>query len=140
MKNPAKEYLEELGTLKRSISIIEKRIREIDAKNTSLSALRYDKPTVQTSYENSQENGIIRKIDLENDEKLLSIKKRFQIKFELILLQINSIDTPLYKQILLMRYVEDKRLRDIAYELNYEEKYILNAHGRALQEFREKFL
>lgn len=140
MKNPAKEYLEELGFLRRAISSIERRIAELDDKNTSLSSVRYDKLNVQTSYRNQLEDGVIRKVDEENSKRLENLKRRFEIKQEIVMLQISTMEKPLHKKILLLRYVDEMPISRIALNLHYSRDTIANEHGKALQEFRAKYL
>lgn len=54
--------------------------------------------------------------------------------------EIQALDRPEYMQVLYKRYVENKRLEEIAREMNYDDVYIRRLHGRALQEFARKFL
>lgn len=140
MKNPAKEYLESLGSLKRTIESIEERIRELDSRNTSVPGVRYDKLGVQVSPENRLEANVIAKVDLETSERLAKLKRRFELQYEIIILQLQAMDKPLHRDILLLRYVRGKEFDRIAYELHYSRDTIVNEHGKALQEFRIKFL
>lgn len=139
MRNPAKEYLEELSVLKLQIKSLEKEIKAIDERNTSVKAIVYDKLNVQTPYVNSLEEGVIEKIDIENSGRLEWLKQRYEVKKALILLQISAMEKPLHKKILLLKYDEGKSLHAIARELNYSKETIANEHGKALQEFKKKY-
>jgi hypothetical protein len=55
-----------------------------------------------------------------------------------IINQIQELDSPLHMAILYKRYVEGKRLEQIAVEMNYSYGRIKHLHGSALLEFSDK--
>lgn len=100
--------------------------------------IRYDKERVQTS--KSREAGFVRisnkivdlerEIDAEIDE--LVDKKHLIIK------QIQSLDNPIFIDILYKRYVEFKSFNRIAFEMHQNPSYTRRVHGYALQDFEKK--
>lgn len=144
----AKEYLMQLQTLDLKIS------QKIDEASQIHSALQgrgvsYDGVHVQTSPQNSQEDTILRCIDMEAD--INDMISQYLGQKDLIINQIHELGDPLYIQILYMHYVPDerhrvKRLEDIAVCMkkpngdSYSYDHINRLHGEALQEFDRKIL
>ena len=54
--------------------------------------------------------------------------------------QIDEMPDALFRQVLRLRYLEEMPLHQIAAMLAYSDKYILNIHGKALQDFGQRFL
>ena len=50
--------------------------------------------------------------------------------------EIQSLDSPVYIDILYKRYVEYKTLEEIAVEMSYSYRQVLRLHGLALQDFK----
>lgn len=96
-------------------------------------AARYDNVRVQTSPGNTQENNIIKLIDLENKinakiDRLID----YQSKMHDL---INSVDNTRYRTLLTERYINCKTWEEIAAEFKFKDVrnvYIL--HGKALKE------
>ena len=134
----AKEYLSQLKHMKAKERRIDEEIWQIDATISSAPAIRYDKLNVQTSPENRLEEAIIRmeaaKISLYN------LKAEYAERKAVIIKQIEALDTDLFREILLLRYVDGKAFWKISDELGYSYKYITNSHGNALREFETRWL
>lgn len=135
----AKEYLNQLRRLKLKQRRVDEEIQTLDASLSSAGAIRYDKLNVQVSPENRMESGIVRLSELR--QKLVELKIEYYDLYVVISHQVNSLDAiGLYKDILVMRYFENKPFWKIADELHYDTKYITNCHGKALQLFYNQYL
>jgi hypothetical protein len=54
-----------------------------------------------------------------------------------ILVTIDQVADPIYRQLLFERYIQDKKWEDIATDLSYVEEYVRGElHGKALNEIR----
>jgi hypothetical protein len=102
------------------------------------------KDKVQSSTTGSaMSQAIDRYVDIEREIERLD--KRYAEVMWTIVKQINELDDPKYIQLLYLKYVEYKRLEDIACIMvktsgelyNYE--YVKRMHGWALEAFRRKF-
>ena len=135
----AKEYLNQLRRLKQKQRRVDEEIQTLDAALSSAGAIRYDKLNVQVSPENRMEAGIVRLSELR--QKLVELKIEYYDLYVVISHQVNDLDAiGLYKDILIMRYFEQKPFWKIADELHYDQKYITNCHGKALQIFYKQYL
>lgn len=135
----AKEYLNQLRRLKQKQRRVDEEIQTLDAALSSAGAIRYDKLNVQVSPENRMEAGIVRLSELR--QKLVDLKIEYYDLYVVISHQVNELDAiGLYKDILVMRYFEQKPFWKIADELHYDQKYITNCHGKALQIFYNQYL
>lgn len=135
----AKEYLNQLRRLKQKQRRVDEEIQTLDAALSSAGAIRYDKLNVQTTPENRMEAGIVRLSELR--QKLVDLKIEYYDLYVVISHQVNELDAiGLYKDILIMRYFEQKPFWKIADELHYDQKYITNCHGKALQIFYNQYL
>ena len=136
-----KEYLTQIRTLG---LLIDQRQKELDRlheqKFGAVSGIDYSKIPVKGSRRvgASFEQAAIKTLDLTAEIAGL-IMEYTDLKHKIIG-EIQSLDRPEYIQILYARYVENKRLGDIAAEMNYEYDYARKLHGRALQEFGRRFL
>ena len=135
----AKEYLNQLRRLKQKQRRVDEEIQTLDAALSSAGAIRYDKLNVQVSPENRMEAGIVRLSELR--QKLVDLKIEYYDLYVVISHQVNDLDAiGLYKDILVMRHFEQKPFWKIADELHYDQKYITNCHGKALQIFYNQYL
>ena len=131
-----KEYLSQIRKLK---LLIEQRQKELDLlaeKNLSaLSGIDYSRISVKGSRSGGApfEQTAIKAADL-GEEVAALIRKYTDLQHKIIG-EIQALDRPEYMQVLYARYVENKRLKEIAHEMNYDYNYIRRLHGRALQAF-----
>ena len=131
-----KEYLSQIRKLK---LLIEQRQKELDLlakKNLSaLSGIDYSRISVKGSRSGGApfEQTAIKAADL-GEEVAALIRKYTDLQHKIIG-EIQALDRPEYMQVLYARYVENKRLEEIAHEMNYDYNYIRRLHGRALQAF-----
>ena len=134
----AKEYLSQALRYKRRYENALEELEYIRSMATGLTAIRYDKDQVQTSPENDQlANYMIR---LEKAEKrALKASEEYFKAHEVIRLQIEIISPQLYADVLHLRYIQGRRLYEIADELKYSYEWMRIIHGRALREFGKIF-
>ena len=135
----AKEYLQQLH---KADVIINQRIQEkadLRARLSSIGSFDYSKERVQTSLPEGAgyERQIARIIDLENEIDSL-IDDYVDLKHKIIG-EIHNMKKPDHIRILYKRYVENKRLEQIAVEMNYTYQYVRELHGYALQEFETTY-
>ena len=136
----AKEYLQQLHKLD---VIIEQRIQEksdLRERLSSIGSFDYAKERVQTSFPEGAgyEKQIMKVIDLEKEIDYL-IDNYVNLKHTIIG-QLHELRNGKYIEILYKRYVENKKLEQIAIEMDYSYNHIRHIHGYALQEFWNKFL
>ena len=113
-------------------------LAEYKAKIASASAIVYDKEIVQTSPSNDALPNAMSKIvsmEREIDDMVDAYLDR---KHEMIG-QIDGLHNDMYRELLYKRYVNCKKLGQIAAEMNYTLDWVKHAHGRALQAFGEKY-
>lgn len=135
----AKEYLKQVELLDVKIRQKQQEYDELKEMALSTGAFDYSSEKVQTSVsQDLMGNKVGRYVDLEREIKK-DIRRYTKLKNEIIT-QIQSIGNTKYMNILYKRYVEYKRLKTIADEMNYTYEYIRSMHGWALEEFSKKIL
>lgn len=133
-----KEYLSQALYLKNMILRIEDEILQIRSRAESARPINYDKLDIQTSPELDVLGAyVIRLEEVEAQERVLLLK--YHTIYANIQTQILSIEPELYRQILLMRYLDGRTLNQIADILGYSVEYIRNCHGKSLQTFSDKY-
>lgn len=133
----AKEYLQQLELLDIKINQKKMRVAELRLFASNISTA-VDNERVQTSCPGDKlSNTIIKCIDLENEIKV-EIHRFMDRKTEIVN-QIQALNNSKYIQILFMRYVQYKKLKMIAVELNYSYQYTRELHRCALKEFERTY-
>lgn len=135
----AKEYLQQLH---RADVIIKQKVQEkadVRARLSSIGSLDYSKERVQTSPEMGAwyEKQIEKLMDLEQEIDCL-IDGYIGLKHKIIS-EIHELNHDKHIEILYKKYVEGKRLEEVAVEMRYSFQYIVLLHGYALKEFSEKY-
>lgn len=134
----AKEYLGQVMLLNEKINQKQLQYDELIQTATSTGAIRYDKERVHTSISGDKMGNIVSKyIDLQNGinhdmDHLIDLRNK-------IINEIQALSNVKFIKILFMRYIQNKRLEEIAVELNYSYQYVRKLHGYALQSFTEKY-
>ena len=133
-KKTPKEYLRQLRTAEIKIEQKEEELERLKSSLESISA-GTDSERVQTTPRDrlSEEVPIIAdlKEEIKSDIKALLILKNKIIN------EIQSMDNPVYINILYKRYVQYKSLEEIAVEMSYSYRQIKRLHGISLQGFRK---
>lgn len=133
----AKEYLKQIETIKYCIRQLQSEINEL--RETTASA---GSPGFEASYgsgvSSRVENAVVKIQTLE--EKLLEEKARLARKKHKLYKEITRLKDIRYITILIERYVNCRKLTEIADEVGYSYEYTCAMHGKALQEFDAKIL
>ena len=135
----AKEYLSQLGVLDQKIKHKKQELREAKG-NSGIHAKKdgSEVENVQTSFGGAQgnqtESQALRVVSLEEDIEN-QIIQHMELKHKLID-EIHDVNDSLYIDILYRRYVRNERnFTQIACDMGYTYKYIINKHGEALMAF-----
>ncbi len=132
-KKTPKEYLRQLRTAEIKIEQKEEELERLKSSLESIST-GTDSERVQTTPKDRLSEEITRIVDLEKEIKS-DIKELLILKNKIIN-EIQSMDNPVYINILYKRYVQYKSLEEIAVEMNYSYRQVLRLHGLALQDFK----
>jgi hypothetical protein len=132
-----KEYLQQIGRYDRLINNKLVELAQYRSMACSVSAVKNDE-RVQSSPSYDTMDKIVSKIEqMENEIDLLV--DRYIDNKRIIISQIDSMSDEMTYQILFSRYVEQKTFEKMAIEMNYCYKQIIRRHGKALQEFEQKW-
>lgn len=132
----AKEYLQQLQRLDIMINQKTKELDTLRLQTQSIGSIDYSKERVQTSPSGDAPFvkliGKITDLEAEIDKY---VDKKHQI-----INQIQSLQNVNYIFILFKRYVEFKKFKAIAIEMDFTYDHIRHLHGCALQDFQNKIL
>lgn len=132
-----KEYLQQIGRYDRLINNKLVELAQYRSMTCSVSAVKNDE-RVQSSPSYDTMDKIVSKIEqMENEIDMLV--DRYIDNKRIIISQIDSMSDEMTYQILFSRYVEQKTFEKMAIEMNYCYKQIIRRHGKALQEFEQKW-
>ena len=132
-----KEYLQQIGRYDRLINNKLVELAQYRSMACSVSAVKNDEK-VQSSPSHDTMDKIVSKIEqMENEIDM--IVDRYIDNKRIIISQIDSMSDEMTYQILFSRYVEQKTFEKMAIEMNYCYKQIIRRHGKALQEFEQKW-
>ena len=132
-----KEYLQQIGRYDRLINNKLVELAQYIYMDCSVSAVKNDE-RVQSSPSYDTMDKIVSKIEqMENEIDMLV--DRYIDNKRIIISQIDSMSDEMTYQILFSRYVEQKTFEKMAIEMNYCYKQIIRRHGKALQEFEQKW-
>lgn len=132
MEESPKEYLRQLERLSDRIEHKKQELAMLRSAMQSI-AVKIDGDRVQTSPSDKMPDSVASVVDIEKEiesDTIVLIATR-----DKIINQIHSLPNCLYIKILYKRYVEYKRLEQIAVELHYSYDRIKHLHGDALQVF-----
>lgn len=139
----AKEYLQQIGDLSISIRNLHGASRQLRSQAMGNQSPRIGE-RVQGGSGRTMADAVDRYVDIER--RLDSIADEYGATIERITRQINELPDARHRQLLHLRYVEGKRLEDIACIMRkrngsmYSYIHIKRLHGYALAEFSKKFL
>lgn len=132
-----KEYLQQISRYDRLINNKLVELAQYRSMACSVSAVKNDE-RVQSSPSYDTMDKIVSKIEqMENEIDMLV--DRYIDNKRIIISQIDSMADEMTYQILFSRYVEQKTFEKMAIEMNYCYKQIIRRHGKALQEFEQKW-
>lgn len=134
----AKEYLSQLRHLKiRMISNANEIESLTDVATSITSAINND--GIQTTGATSDKLGncVARIIDMQN-QIIADTDRLEELRVEIVA-RIDLLDNPKYRDLLMLRYVNDMTFEEIADTMDCTRRWITKLHGRALHEFSTKF-
>lgn len=132
-----KEYLQQIGRYDRLINNKLVELAQYRSMACSVSAVKNDE-RVQSSPRYDTMDKIVSQIEqMENEIDMLV--DRYIDNKRIIISQIDSMSDEMTYQILFSRYVEQKTFEKMAIEMNYCYKQVIRRHGKALQEFEQKW-
>ena len=132
----AKQYLRKMFYFHRTIIAKQKQIEELRLLAESTGAIRYDKDRVITSLPQAAgyEDKVAALVDMEH--KLLEDIQELTEMYNEGWKMIDSLEDPVDRLILVMRYINHMRCEEIALELNYSVDHIYYRHRHALKKIR----
>lgn len=132
----AKQYLRKMFYFHRTIIAKQKQIEELRLLAESTGAIRYDKDRVITSLPQAAgyEDKVAALVDMEH--KLLEDIQELTEMYNEGWKMIDSLEDPMDRLILVMRYINHMRWEEIALELNYSVDHIYYRHRHALKKIR----
>lgn len=132
----AKQYLRKMFYFHRTIIAKQKQIEELRLLAESTGAIRYDKDRVITSLPQAAgyEDKVAALVDMEHKllEDIQELTEMYNEGWKLI----DSLEDPVDRLILVMRYINHMRWEEIALELNYSVDHIYYRHRHALKKIR----
>ena len=131
-----KEYLRKLRILSIKIQQKKDELAELKSEAQSLSGIS-DNERVQVSSRDRLLEDIAKIVDLER--KINGDIARYLVFRNKIIGEIQTLNNPLYIEMLYKRYVEYKTLERVAVEMNYTYAYVRRLHGLALKAFGDKY-
>lgn len=137
--NSAKRYLMQLRIKRQYIERLKAQRTAIEADISLLRGIRYDTDRVQTSPDGEGfPRGVVELMEIETE-----IADRI-VEYEMFLshtiAQIHSLSRKEYADVLYKIYVQGKSLGQAADEIGYEYVWMCKVHGRALEEFRIRYM
>lgn len=136
----AKEYLRQLGWLRRKIDSAEQQLEEMRKDRSYIKAGSGGEVKVQTSSSGTSAalTEIERIVDME--AKLAVDIEHYHSLKRTIVSQIDQLSDDRHREILLLRYVEGMSLDEVADEMGYSYDWVQHMHGYALLEFQKNYL
>ena len=135
----AKEYLNQIKSLKLSISYKRDEITQMYDEILSVSGIDYSKDRVDTSTQAGAAFERTANLIADREKELHELVERMELTRIRIEKQIEAMEDETYKMILRRRYVQEWQLYDIAKDLNYSYDWIRHVHADALKAFDERY-
>lgn len=133
----AKQYLGQISRLDKMIKNKMTELAQYKSLVYGLSAITNDE-RIQSTPDFDKMTGKVVKV-MEMEKKIDSLIDEYVDKKSLIISQIDSMENEAHYEILFARYIEKKTFEKIADEMSYSWRQIIRLHGRALQEFDNKY-
>ena len=134
----AKQYLEQLSKLDKNIQDTLYEIYRLRTIASSTATYNMSGDRVQTSFNSDKIGDIVTRI-VELEEEVDRLTDEFADLKTDIYMKLNLLERYRHKEILRKKYIENKSIYTIAYELGMSDRGCKKAHKRALEEF-EKLL
>lgn len=133
----AKQYLGQISRLDKMIKNKMTELAQYKSLVYGLSAITNEE-RIQSTPDFDKMTGKVVKI-MEMEKKIDGLIDEYVDKKSLIVSQIDSMENETHYEILFARYIEKKTFEQIATEMSYSWRQIIRLHGRALQEFDNKY-
>lgn len=137
MDMDTKSYLQQISRIDRKINNKLSEISQYRQLAYSIAGVE-NKERVQTTPNFDKIGTLIAKLD-EMEKNLDKLVDEYIEKKNYIISQIDNMEDEIYYEILFARYIEKKTFEKIADEMKYSWRQIIRLHGRALQEFENKY-
>ena len=126
-----KQYLRRYQTAKRRVGMIQEEIEELRSSKTSPIGLGDGLPhgsgTSDLSGYAARLDELLRELEAEKEMQMVTYREIRQ--------QISMVPDPTEQEILSRRYLLEQRWEKISVEMNYDYRYVLKLHGKALLHF-----
>lgn len=126
-----KQYLRRYQTAKRRVGMIQEEIEELRSSKTSPVGLGDGMPhgsgTSDLSGYAARLDELLRELEAEKEMQMVTYREIRQ--------QIGMVPDPTEQEILSRRYLLEQRWEKISVEMNYDYRYVLKLHGKALLHF-----
>ena len=145
----AKQYLGKVHHMRRQCERLERKLQLMWTKAEGLRAMTYDQEKVKTSPTNMLEEAAVEMARIEG--RYRSMIEAYARAIDIRTKQIQTLENPIYAEILMMRYIEERdqpdrnggwqlTLEEIAKDMHYSYDHVARLHGQALQAFQNKYL
>ena len=138
----AKQYLGQIRYLNRQIEKLIGELEYLRQKMSQVSAIRYDKDTVQSSPELDPMGETYVQIEAKEKELADKLSRLVGVRLDIVS-RIIALQDPRHVDVLYARYVGDSSYPDtwdqISEELGYDRRHAIRLHGLALEAFREMY-
>ena len=126
-----KQYLRRYQAAKRRVKVIQEEIEELRSSKTSPVGLGDGLPhgsgTSDLSGYAARWDELVRELEAEKEMQMVTYREIRQ--------QISMVPDPTEQEILSRRYLLGQSWEKISVEVNYDYRYVLKVHGRALAHF-----
>ncbi len=126
-----KQYLRRYQAAKRRAKMIQEEIEELRSSKTSPVGLGDGMPhgsgTSDLSGYAARLDELLRELEAEKEMQMVTYREIRQ--------QIGMVPDPTEQEILSRRYLLEQRWEKISVEMNYDYRYVLKLHGKALLHF-----
>lgn len=126
-----KQYLRRYQSAKRRAKVIQEEIEELRSSKTSPVGLGDGMPhgsgTSDLSGYAARLDELLRELEAEKEMQMVTYREIRQ--------QIGMVPDPTEQEILSRRYLLEQRWEKISVEMNYDYRYVLKLHGKALLHF-----
>lgn len=126
-----KQYLRRYQAAKRRVGLIQEEIEELRSSKTSPVGLGDGMPhgsgTSDLSGYAARLDELLRELEAEKEMQMVTYREIRQ--------QISMVPDPTEQEILSRRYLLEQRWEKISVEMNYDYRYVLKLHGKALLHF-----
>lgn len=135
----AKEYLQQLQRLDVVIKQKINEKEELQRKAGTIGAVDYSKEKIDIAHSGEAAFEKITDHICDIEKEINSEIDCFVDKKHEIINQIQGLGSASFIDLLFKRYVQFKKFEQIALEMNFTYRYVLELHGRALQNFETSY-